>query len=87
MIRRRPKQFFHHMFAGIVLEQSTGLSDVMICGYRVRLRACTALQKQTLECAALVVPRIAQRPTLSVDIGVGIGTSIKQHARNFELIA
>ena len=47
------------MLAGIVLEHTPGLSYIMICCYGVRLRTCAALEKQALDRAALVIPRIA----------------------------
>src|ERR1700722_13889436 len=74
------------MLAWIVLDHTPGLRHIMICCYRVRLRTHAALDKQALDRAAFVIPRIAQGPTRSVNIGVGISTAVEQHARDFQLI-
>lgn len=87
MVRCRPKQFLDDMLAGFVLEQPPGLSHIMICCHRVRLRARPALQEQALHRAILVIPRIAQRPTRSVHIGIGIGATIGQQSSDLQTIA
>ncbi len=78
VVRRCPDQFRNHFLVWRLGKQTPRFFYVARLGHHVRLSLRPSLQQQIFDSIVFMIPRIVQRPSGGVNIGIGIGPSIKK---------